>query len=86
MPKKLPSQAAEPEHVHEEALYLYQSLHMDLATYEGQQFFILIDQFLSFPHVYECGKHVTTIQVTDFIPSFISSYSVPITTYSDGGP
>jgi len=49
--EKLPSQAAEPERPHEEALYPFQLLHMDLATYKGQQFVILIDQFSSFPHV-----------------------------------
>jgi len=84
--EKLPSQAAEPERAHEEALYPFQSLHMDLATYEGRQFLILIDQFSSFPHVYECGKHATTKQVTDHITSFISNYSAPVTIYSDGGP
>jgi hypothetical protein len=33
----------------------------------------------------ECGKHATTKQVTDFITSFISNYSAPVTIYSAGG-
>jgi hypothetical protein len=33
--EKLPSQAAELERAHEEALYPFQLLHMDLAMYEG---------------------------------------------------
>jgi hypothetical protein len=84
--EKQPSQAAEPKRAHEEALYPFQSLHMDLATYEGRQFLILIDQFSRFPHAYECGKHATTKQVTDHITSFISSYSMPVRIYSDRGP
>jgi hypothetical protein len=55
--EKLPSQASEPEHAHEEAYYPFHSLHMDLCVYEGRQFLIVIDQFSSFPHILECGKH-----------------------------
>jgi hypothetical protein len=65
---------------------LFYSLHMDLASYEGRQFLILIDQFSCFPHICECGKHATTKQVTDFITLFISTYSAPVVIYSDGGP
>jgi hypothetical protein len=84
--EKLPNQAAEPERAHEEALFMFQLLHMDLAIYESRQFLILMDQFSSFPHVYEFGKHATTKQVTDYITLFISNYSVPVMIYSDGGP
>jgi hypothetical protein len=47
---------------------------------------IVIDQFSSFPHIFECGKHATTKQVTDFITLFITTYSAPVIIYSDGGP
>jgi hypothetical protein len=84
--EKLPSQAAELDRALEEAHYLFQSLHMDLSTYEGRQFLILVDQFSSFPHAYKCGKHATTKQATDFSTLFISNYSAPVTIYSEGGP
>jgi hypothetical protein len=84
--EKLPSQAPEPERAHEEAYYPFHSLHMDLCVYEGRQFLIVIDQFSSFPHIFECGKHATTKQITDFITLFITTYSAPVIIYSDGGP
>jgi hypothetical protein len=59
---------------------------MDLASYEGKHFLILTDQFSSFPHICECGKHVTTKQVTDFIMLFITTYSAPVVIYSNSVP
>ncbi len=58
----------------------------DLVSYKGRQFLILTDQFSGFPHICECGKHVTTKQVTNFITLFITMYSALVVIYSDGGP
>ena len=84
--EKLPSQAPEPERAHEESFYPFHSLHMDLGSYEGRQFLIVVDQFSSLPHIFECGKTATTKQVTDFVTAFITTYSAPVFIYSDGGP
>jgi hypothetical protein len=59
---------------------------MDLASYKGRQFLILKDQFLSFPHICEYGKHATTKLVMDFITLFISTYSTPVMINNNSGP
>jgi hypothetical protein len=59
---------------------------MGLCVYKGHHFLILINQFSSFPHIFECGKHATTKQVTDFITLLITFYSTLVLIYSNGGP
>jgi hypothetical protein len=84
--EKLPSQAPESECTHKEAYYPFHSLHMDLTSYEGRKFLILTDQFSKFPHIFECGEHATTNQVTEFRKLFITMYSARVVIYRDGGP
>ncbi len=51
MPIKITKSSSKPECAHEEALYPFQPLYMELASYEDQQLLILIDQLSSFPQV-----------------------------------
>lgn len=71
---------------HEEAVYPFQFLHIDLAQHEGKQFLISTDQFSGFPHLIECGKTATAKQVVEHVLAIISNYAIPVTIYSDGGP
>ena len=84
--KVKPSQPAEPTIPHEEALYAFQFIHMDLAQWMGRFYLIIVDQHSSFPHLVECGKTATTKQVIEAVVKLISLFSCPEVIYSDGGP
>ena len=71
---------------HKDATFPFQFLHMDLASFEGKQFLISVDQFSGFPHINQCGKNATAKQVVDHVLAMISNYSIPVTIYTDGGP
>jgi hypothetical protein len=71
---------------HEQPIFLFQFVHMDLASYEGCQFLICVDQYSGFPHIFQCGKTATAKQVVDHVQSLISWFSILVTIYTDGGP
>jgi hypothetical protein len=81
-----PSNRAEPLRAHEKATYPFQFVHMDLGEVNGKYFLIAVDQFSSFPQIYECGKTAKTSQVISFTINLFENFSVPMTIYSDGGP
>ena len=47
---------------------------------------ITADQYSGYPSIFECGKTASTKQVTDHLVQLFSTFSVPVTIYSDGGP
>jgi hypothetical protein len=71
---------------HEQPIFPFQFVHMDLASYEGCHFLICVDQYSWFPHIFQCGKTATAKQVVDHVQSLISWFSIPVTSYTDGGP
>ena len=84
--ERAPSNRPEAEIHHEEATYPFQFLHIDLGQYGGRYFLITADQYSGFPGIYECGKTVSTKQVTDHLKQLFATFSIPVTIYSDGGP
>ena len=84
--ERAPSNRQEAEMQHEQAIYPFQFLHIDLAQYGGRYFLITVDQYSGFPSIYECGKTASTKQVTDHLKQLFATFSIPVTIYSDGGP
>jgi hypothetical protein len=54
--ERAPSAQAEEIVSHEEALFPFQFLHMDLAQHGGRYFLITADQYSGYPSIFECGK------------------------------
>jgi hypothetical protein len=84
--ERAPSNRQEDQKQHEQAIYPFQFLHIDLAQYGGRYFLITVDQYSGFPNIYECGKTAVTRQVTDHLKQLFATFSIPVTIYSDGGP
>ncbi len=84
--ERAPSNRPEPEVHHEQAIYPFQFLHIDLAQYGGRYFLVTADQYSGYISIFECGKTASTKQVTDHLLQVFSSFAVPVTIYSDGGP
>jgi len=81
-----PSNRPEPQINHEPATYPFQFIHMDLCQIEDRYFLITVDQYSGWPIIGECGKTMTTSQITEMVQILMRDYGCPTTIYSDGGP
>jgi transposase InsO family protein len=84
--ERSPSNPKEPTKPREPAEFPFQILHMDLATYSGKQFLIILDQFSGWPIVRNLGKEATTSTVTQFLLQVFENFGIPEMIFSDGGP
>lgn len=84
--ERSPSNPKEPTKPREPAEFPFQILHMDLASYSGKQYLIIVDQFSGWPIVRNLGKEATTATVTQFLLPVFEAFGIPEMIFSDGGP
>jgi hypothetical protein len=84
--EKLPLNPVETERHHEPATFPFQFIHADLASCEGREFLIIVDQFSGWPEVFDCGRTASTASVTDKFRELFARFGAPVTIYTDGGP
>ena len=84
--ERSPSNKPEPTKPREISKYPFQILHMDLGSYAGCQFLIIVDQFSGWPVVKNLKKDMTTGKLTRGLTEIFEHYGLPETIYSDGGP
>jgi hypothetical protein len=81
-----PSDPTELVLTHDSAQYRFQFIHMDVSQVEGHYYTVIIDQYLGYLHIHDCGKTATTKQVINATIKLIQHFSVPKIVYLDGGP
>jgi hypothetical protein len=59
---------------------------MDLGSYAGRQWLIIIDQFSGWPIVRNLGKDAPTSKITDDLLKMFEQFGLPEQIFSDGGP
>jgi len=84
--EKSPSNKPEPTKPREISKYPFQIMHMDLGSYGGYQFLVIVDQFTGWPVVKEMRKDTTTKSLISELRYVFEQYGLPETIYSDGGP
>jgi len=81
-----PSNKTEPSRPRDPANYPFQKLHMDLGSYNGRNFLIVIDQFSLWPIVRNMGKHTESAAINDSLLTIFETFGLPEEIYTDGGP
>jgi len=84
--ERSPSNPKEQTKPREPAEFPFQVLHMDLATYSGKQFLIIVDQFSGWPIVKNLGKEAPTSSITQFLLQMFEYFGISEAIFSDGGP
>ena len=84
--ERSPSKPAEPIRPRQITTYPFQIVHMDLGSYAGNHWLIIIDQFSGWPIVRNLKKDTTTSRVTEDLLKMFEQYGLPEAIYSDGGP
>ena len=81
-----PSNKPEPVKPREISKYPFQIIHMDLGTYSGNQYLVIVDQFSGWPIVKELKREATTDTVKKCLVDMFQHYGLPESIVSDGGP
>jgi len=84
--ERSPSKPAESVKARETTQYPFQILHMDIGSYAGLQWLIMIDQFSGWPLVRNLKKDTTTARIKKELLDVFQVYGLPEVIYSDGGP
>ena len=84
--ERSPSKPAEPTKPREMTNYPFQVVHMDIGTYGGCQWLIIVDQFSGWPLVRNLRKDTTSGSLKKELTKLFTDYGLPETIYSDGGP
>ena len=79
LPKEKPKGMIIPE-------YPFQSLHADYFHLAGKVYLLVVDGFSSWPIVEACSRGGTSSELKDCLVRIFTTYGIPMTMVSDGGP
>jgi hypothetical protein len=81
-----PSIQADAKVHHKPATFPFQFVHSDMASCNGQDFLIIIDQFSGWPEVFHCGKAATIEFLWKCFQTIFARFGIPVAIFSGRGP
>ena len=81
-----PSQPKEPPKGMIMPSYPFETLHCDYFHIAGKVFLLMVDAYTSWPVIRNCEKGGTAAELKEALVEIFSTYGIPKTMVSDGGP